>query len=73
MFIVRWIPRDVRRVALWLVALLSVVLSGAAYRWLPSWMPMMRIVSWIGAAVALAWLWMPACRRGGIKRWSRKP
>jgi len=59
----RWDQLENSRLALWLVAFPSVAMTAAVYHWLPGWVPAMRIVSCAGSAVAIVWLWTPACKR----------
>lgn len=71
MFTVRWMPHDANRMALWLVALMSVATTAAIYQWRPGWVPMMHLASCAGSVVALAWLWTPACKRWLARHWNR--
>lgn len=73
MFTMRRLPRDMKHMALWLVALVSVAMTAAVYRWLPNWVPTMRAVSWAGSAIALVWLWTPAWKRWLARHRTRTP
>lgn len=73
MFTSRWIPHDANRMALWLIALLSVATTAAIYRWRPGWVPMMRSASCAGAVVALILLWMPLWTRWMARNGGRMP
>jgi membrane protein implicated in regulation of membrane protease activity len=56
MFTFKLVPPDRNRLMLWLIALGSAAATGAVYRWLPGWVPMMRIVTEAAGAIILAWL-----------------
>lgn len=49
--------------ASWLIALASVAVTAAIYRWAPSWVPQMRVVSLAAAVITIIYLWAPAGKR----------
>jgi hypothetical protein len=56
-------PNDKTRLAPWLIALASVAATAAIYRWAPSWVPEMRVVSVAAAVITIIGLWTPAGKR----------
>jgi len=56
-------PNDKTRLASWLIALASVAATAAIYRWAPSWVPQMRMVSLAAAVISIIYLWAPAGKR----------
>ncbi len=73
MFTSRWIPHDANRMALWLVAIMSLAVTAAIYQWQPGWVPMMRWVSCAGSVAALVFLWLPVLKRWIARNWNRMP
>ena len=66
-------PNDKTRLASWLIALASVAATAAIYRWAPSWVPRMRVVSIAAAVITIIGLWTPAGRRWLARECDRAP